>query len=156
MTNLTLLTDNVKDGAKIVAKLEKKGIKTVHTFPSEISLKSKRPTESRRKKLGFWKGDARVKLTTFHSFKRWEGRLLVLNITQAQTPKDWALIYTGLTRLKKHQTGSCLTVVCSEQKLAGFGKYGQRTYHKRKLKTPLLPNEWCSKSTKPNPCHCEA
>ena len=68
MTNLTLLTDNVKDGAKIVAKLEKKGIKTVHTFPSEISLKSKRPTESRRKKLGFWKGDARVKLTTFHSF----------------------------------------------------------------------------------------
>ena len=123
MSDLTLLTDNIDDGAEISKKLEVMGVKTVHTFSSEANTSSQKPREDRRKKLGFWKGDSHVKLTTFHSFKGWEGRLIVLNITHAKTPKDFALIYTGLTRLKKHPLGSCMTVVCSERSLAGFGKH---------------------------------
>jgi hypothetical protein len=119
--DLTLLTDNIDDGIKIAAFLGQRGVKTVHTFADVEAGAQNRPREDRRKKLGFWKGDARVKLTTLHSFKGWEGRLIVLNITHAKTPKDFALIYTGLTRLKKHPLGSCMTVVCSENRLKRFG-----------------------------------
>ncbi len=123
MSDLTLLTDNVVDGLNISKKLEDMGIKTVHTFSSSTGPNFEKPKEDRRKKLGFWKGDSRVKITTFHSFKGWEGRLMVLHITRARTPKEYALVYTGLTRLKKHPLGSCLTVVCSEQYFSGFGKH---------------------------------
>ncbi len=117
MSDLTLLTDNVDDGKSVAAMLAEKGVLSVHTFSENAEAK-----EVRRKKLGFWKGDARVKLTTLHSFKGWEGRLLVINITHAKTQRDLALIYTGLTRLKKHPLGSCLTVVSSARQLRSFGK----------------------------------
>ncbi|KZZ04288.1 hypothetical protein A3744_26225 [Oleiphilus sp. HI0073] len=66
-------------------------------------------------------GDARVKATTLHSFKGWESRLLVIYITESVSPKDLALIYTGLTRLKRSVYGSCLTVVCSATELESYG-----------------------------------
>ena len=119
--DLTLLTDNKDDGASIVQKLMNLGVNVVHTFARPKSGEQRQWNEDRRKKLGFWKGDARIKLTTLHSFKGWEGRLIVLNITHAKSRQDFALIYTGLTRLKRHVLGSCMTVVCSEPTLAEFG-----------------------------------
>jgi hypothetical protein len=43
----------------------------------------------------------------------------------SQRPGDGpvlALFYTGITRLKRHPLGSCLTVVCAEEKLKNFGR----------------------------------
>ena len=112
--DITLLTDDQKEGAAIVNALSGYGIKTVSTFDE-----NKR--ESRRKKMGFWMGDARVKATTLHSFKGWEARLLVVHITRAFSPDALALVYAGLTRLKRSVQGSRLTVICSASELAEFG-----------------------------------
>jgi hypothetical protein len=117
IADLTLLTDSIDHGLKIVSALKEKGVNTVHTFSHKEAGR-----EDRRKKLGFWKGDARVKVTTLHSFKGWESRLLVLCISKVRTQRDLALFYTGITRLKRHPLGSCLTVVCAEEKLKDIGK----------------------------------
>ncbi|MDE0085886.1 MAG: hypothetical protein OXU23_09265, partial [Candidatus Poribacteria bacterium] len=76
---------------------------------------------SRRKKLAFYMGDARIKATTLHSFKGWEGRHLILFVSRISSDKDRALFYTALTRLKKHPNGSMLTVVSSCPELRDFG-----------------------------------
>ncbi|WP_299360191.1 hypothetical protein [uncultured Paracoccus sp.] len=81
-----------------------------------------RGVESKRRKMGFWMGNARVKATTLHSFKGWESRLLVVQITRASSDDSLALVYAGLTRLKRNVRGSHLTVVCSAPELAGFGR----------------------------------
>ena len=63
-----------------------------------------------------------VKATTLHSFKGWETRLLVIYVDAATDPKALALVYAGLTRLKRHTEGSWLTVVCSARELDKFGQ----------------------------------
>ena len=77
---------------------------------------------SRRKKLAFFLGDARIKATTLHSFKGWEGRHLVLYVNRISSVEDCALFYVALTRLKRHPKGSMLTVVTSCPELRDFGK----------------------------------
>lgn len=67
-------------------------------------------------------GDARIKATTLHSFKGWESRLLVVYVTEAEHPESLALIYAGLTRLKRSQDGSWLTVICSAPQLQSYGE----------------------------------
>lgn len=125
--DITLLTDDQKEGAAIVNALSGYGIKTVSTFDE-----NKR--ESRRKKMGFWMGDARVKATTLHSFKGWEARLLVVHITRAFSPDALALVYAGLTRLKRSVQGSRLTVICSAPELAEFGgAWPDHTVHRAPL-----------------------
>jgi hypothetical protein len=47
--------------------------------------------------------------------------LLVVNINYAKTLKDFSLIYTALTRIKKHNLGSFLTVVSSSENLRIYG-----------------------------------
>jgi hypothetical protein len=89
--------------------------KTVHTFAAEEK-------EFRRQKVGFYMGDARIKATTLHSFKGWESRALVIYVSNKTDLKTLALIYTGLTRLKRHEEGSCLTVVSCSEKLLEYGK----------------------------------
>ncbi|KHL24116.1 hypothetical protein PK98_15650 [Croceibacterium mercuriale] len=77
--------------------------------------------EEVRRKMAFWMGDARMKATTFHSFKGWEARLLVVYIADARELESRAAIYAALTRLKRSEQGSHLTVVCSAPELAEFG-----------------------------------
>jgi hypothetical protein len=67
-------------------------------------------------------GDARIKVTTLQVFKGWESRVLVIYVTNKTDLKTLALIYTGLTRLKRHEEGSCLTVVSCSEKLLEYGK----------------------------------
>lgn len=112
ITDITFLTGTQRMGAAVVSALELKGINAVHTYSSDKK-------ESRRKKMGFYMGDARVKATTLHSFKGWESRAIVLFVEDNQ---DYALIYAGLTRLKRHEAGSYLTVVSRASSLAEFGK----------------------------------
>ena len=113
--DICLLTDDQRAGADVVRLLHQKNIQVVTTF-------DERGLESKRRKMGFWMGDARVKATTLHSFKGWESRLLVVHITRAFTDDSRALVYAGLTRLKRSVHGSHLTVVCTAPELATFGK----------------------------------
>lgn len=111
----TFLCGKKQFGLDVVAMLGKFGIRTVHTFDRDEQ-------ESRRQKLGFYMGNARVKATTLHSFKGWESRLLVVYVDDATSIKDLALIYIGLTRLKRSMKGSALTVVSTSEILRSYGE----------------------------------
>ncbi|SLN67170.1 hypothetical protein ROE7235_03710 [Roseibaca ekhonensis] len=113
--DICLLTDDQRAGAEVVRLLREKNINAVTTF-------DERGIESKRNKMGFWMGDAQIKATTLHSFKGWESRLLVVHITRAFTADARALIYAGLTRLKRSVQGSHLTVVCTAPELSEFGR----------------------------------
>ncbi len=113
--DVCLLTDDQRAGADVVRSLNRNNIQVVTTF-------DERGQESKRRKMGFWMGDARVKATALHSFKGWESRLLVVHITRAFTDDSRALIYAGLTRLKRSVDGRHLTVICTAPELAGFGQ----------------------------------
>lgn len=120
IADLVCIVDRESIGRDVVKKLRDMRIKTIHTFgdgdtPEQIEF------DSRRKKLAFYKGDARVKVTTIHSFKGWESRSIVLQISNASSKKDLALAYAGMTRLKRDDRGCYLTVVCSASELRDFG-----------------------------------
>ena len=117
MTDLNVLVDAIANGRRIVDALTQNNIKTATTFGQTGNT-----SEDRRKKLAFWKGRSTVKVATLHSFKGWEARFIVLHLTKAHRPEDFAVIYAGLTRLKRHPEGSFLTVVCSH---SGFEEYGR-------------------------------
>lgn len=115
ITDITFLTGGQIMGSAVVSALESKGVKAVHTYSSDKK-------ESRRRKMGFYMGDARVKATTLHSFKGWESRAIVIFVGEKINNQTRALIYTGITRLKRHGNGSYLTVVSCASALSDFGK----------------------------------
>ena len=78
--------------------------------------------ESRRQKLGFYMGDARVKATTLHSFKGWETRSLVVYTGHVFNESAKALVYISMTRLKRHLKTSLLTIVSAIPEFAEYGK----------------------------------
>ena len=102
-------------GNHVVAALQDCEIASVATFAHDKQ-------ERRREKMAFYMGDARIKATTVHSFKGWETPLLVIHIDATAGAQSLALIYVGLTRLKRRASGSCLTVVCSNIELVDFGR----------------------------------
>lgn len=115
VADITFLCDSQSLGYAVVSLLGRKGIRCVHTFDMDKQ-------ESRRQKVGFYMGDARVKATTLHSFKGWESRTLVVYMGREITPGSSALLYTGLTRLKRHVNGSFLTVISRSSELKEYGK----------------------------------
>ena len=115
ITDITFLSDTKKSGYEVIEEIGKKGVNTVHTFAKDNK-------ESRRQKVGFYMGDSRIKATTLHSFKGWESRAIVIFIGQQVDQKSLALIYTGLTRLKRHTEGSYLTIVSCADELISHGK----------------------------------
>ncbi len=114
VSDVTVLVGSQEAGVEVLSCLGQKRIKCIDTFDSDYY-------RSRRKKLSFFLGDARVKITTTHCFKGWEARAIVVRVDRARNERDLALLYTGLTRLKRHSSGSYLTVVCSDPSLAGYG-----------------------------------
>jgi len=115
MTDVVFLTDNQNAGLEVVNAIEKDGTKVIHTFGEK--------SESRKLKMAFYMGDARIKATTLHSYKGWESRALVILIQQKTLDKrSLALIYAGLTRLKRHTGGSFLTVVSCANDLLEHAK----------------------------------
>lgn len=121
MVDLTLLVDSVKEGQKIANELlsAEKDIKVTTTF---VVKNTGKIYDDRRKKLSFWKGSPKIKISTLQSFKGWEARLILINITSFKFKKQKTLFYTGLTRLKKHPQGSFLTIICADKQLESFGK----------------------------------
>jgi len=112
--DVVFLCDRIADGRKVSRLLRERGIKIAGTYADD-------ERERTRQKRHFFKGDARVKGTTIHSFKGWEGRSLVLGIHAADSDRAKSLVYSGMTRLKAHPRGSYLTVVCAAPELAAFG-----------------------------------
>jgi len=102
-------------GREVVSRLSALGVHVIDTFSSNSQ-------EERRQKRYFFKGDARVKATTIHSFKGWEGRHLIVAAGGAGGQPALSAVYAGLTRLKAHVSGSHLTVVCAAPELESFGK----------------------------------
>lgn len=121
VADLVCIVDREEIGLSIVQELHQKRIGVIHTFGLGDSHRA-RNENSRRKKLAFYKGDARVKITTIQSFKGWESRALVVQISDAGNPKELALAYAGITRLKRDDRGCYLTVVCSAPQLLEFGE----------------------------------
>lgn len=115
MADVTFLCDVKSIGYEVVKKLGMKGIRCVHTYDPDEK-------ESRRQKVGFYMGDARVKATTLHSFKGWEARILVIYLERGTTPQALSLLYTGLTRIKRHTEGSFLTVISKDPQLKSYGE----------------------------------
>ena len=115
IADITFLASDVATGSNVVAGLRELEVATVATFAPDEQ-------ERRREKMAFYMGDARIKATTLHSFKGWEAPLLVVHIDAAADALSFALIYAGLTRLKRRAEGSSLTVVCSAPELLEFGR----------------------------------
>ena len=116
MEDINLIVDDTDEGEKVASLLEKKNIKIVMGFSKEKGY------ADREKKLAFWKGRGEVKISTVHSFKGWEARITVINITKAKTQKDFAIIYTALTRIKKHPEGSILKIITTSEELINFSR----------------------------------
>jgi len=115
--DIVFLCDSIDHGRDVVEELttyDAFRMKVAHTY-------SHNKSEENRLKMAFWLGDARMKATTFHSFKGWETRLLVVYIANFRGPQSRAAIYAALTRLKRSEHGSHLTVVCSASELQEFG-----------------------------------
>jgi hypothetical protein len=102
-------------GRKLTDRLREEGVDVLHTYDKDKHV-------SRRQKRAFFQGDARIKATTLHSFKGWEARHLVVFVESAERAEDRALIYTALTRLRRHTAGSALTVVSCCSELRAYGQ----------------------------------
>lgn len=118
--DLTCIVENELVGLEVVNILKAKGVEAIHTF-GKGDTPLEKYYDSRRKKQAFYRGDARVKVTTLHSFKGWESKVLVVHIGQATSLSSLALAYAGITRLKRDDFGCYLTVVCEADELAPYG-----------------------------------
>ena len=112
--DITFLTNSLTFGKNVSEKLEKYNVKVLHTFGDDNQ-------DTRRRKIGFYMGDARIKATTLHSFKGWESRAIVIYLGHKYDLKSMFLAYTGMTRLKRHLESSFLTIVCAIPELKSYG-----------------------------------
>jgi hypothetical protein len=115
MADITFLAPDNELGSRVVHLLGEKRIRVTHTF-------AKDGKESRRLKLAFFRSEPRIKATTLHSFKGWEAKNLVVAVRQARNQRDLCSLYTALTRVKRHEDGSWLTVVCADPRLREYGR----------------------------------
>jgi len=115
--DITLLVGTHELGLRCVQALEAppRGIKVNHVFGGDHASR-------KRRKMGFWMGDARLKAATVHSFKGWESRTMVVHIGRARTPAERSAAYVSLSRLRRSEKGSFLTVVCSAPQLEAYGR----------------------------------
>lgn len=102
-------------GRNLTDLLTTKSVHVLHTFDQDKQ-------KSRRQKRAFFQGAAWIKATTLHSFKGWEARHLLVFVGSVERPEDRALIYTALTRLRRHEAGSALTVVSCCPELLAYGQ----------------------------------
>ena len=113
----------MKVGGRVASLLEGRRIRVLHTYGEGRT--------NRRQKRAFFQGAAQVKATTLHSFKGWEARNLVVLVDSIERPEERAVVYTAMSRLLRHGSGCCLTVVCSCQELASFGRSHFDDYERR-------------------------
>lgn len=113
MPDITFLSGKSM-GGKLVEMQRSIGVNMLHTFGEDTR-------ESQRQKRAFFQGDPRVKATTIHSFKGWEARHLIVFVESVGRAEDKAALYTALTRLRRHEHGSSLSVVSCCEELRPYG-----------------------------------
>ena len=113
--DIVVLLETHTLGLACVERLEGMGVSPIHVFGQTSALQKKL-------KKAFWMGRESVKAATIHSFKGWEARALVVQIGRAQTAEELGAVYVALSRLRRSQQGSFLTVVCSAPELESYGK----------------------------------
>ena len=117
--DLVCLVESVEVGRQVVKLLRSHRIESIHTFGAGNDAMGIEQ-DSRRKKLAFYKGDARVKVTTVHCYKGLESKAVVLQVSRAKKATELALVYAGLTRMKSDDLGCYLTIVNSTPELRAF------------------------------------
>jgi len=121
-SNILLLTLTNASGLDVIHELEKRKIKTVHTY-----------NNTRQSKTNFNVLNAKVKGTTIHSFKGLESPMIVLQISPIRSDKDGKalksreqqnkVIYTALTRLRMGMNSkSYISVICADKYYENFSK----------------------------------
>ncbi len=115
VADLTFISSRTDLERSVVGQLKDKNVEVRHTFDENRRV-------SQRQKRALYQGAETIKATTIHSYKGWEGKLLVVFIDSVRYPKDRALLYTAMTRLRKDQQQCSLTVVSTCANLKGFGK----------------------------------
>jgi hypothetical protein len=113
--DIVVLLETHERGLACVTRLKKMGVSAIHVFGESSSIQKKQ-------KQAFWMGRESVKAATIHSFKGWEARAMVIQIGRAQTAEELGAVYVALSRLRRSQSGSYLTVVCSAPELESYGK----------------------------------
>jgi hypothetical protein len=114
--DMTVIVPNTKVGKALVDSLHGLNIAVEDTFGTKRN--------SRAKKMSFFKGAPKVKVTTLHSFKGIESRALVIAVPEKPGVRPKAL-YTALTRLRRSEDGkisSMLRVVCASPRYESFGR----------------------------------
>jgi hypothetical protein len=114
-SDITLLVATHEEGLRCVQALASLNIKVRHVFAGDQAA-------SKKLKMAFWMGDARIKAATIHSFKGWEATAMVIHISRATTAGELAADYVALSRLRRSERGSSLTVVCSAPELESYGR----------------------------------
>ncbi|MYG00023.1 hypothetical protein F4212_12960 [Candidatus Poribacteria bacterium] len=104
------LSPTDKFGQEVVREIKQRGGDIYSTFSNQEA------------KLNLEPGRARIVATTVHSFKGWEASHLIVYVNKIDNLKDCALFYTALSRLKKNDNGTVLTVVSSCSELMQFGR----------------------------------
>lgn len=118
-SDITILVQTHEIGINLCQALDKLGFNTINIFSED-------PAESRRKKIFFFKGDARIKVCTVHSFKGWEAKALLVVWDKMYLDKEYALMYTAITRLKSGRN-SILYVASAEPSLVEYSKLWNNT-----------------------------
>jgi hypothetical protein len=113
--DIVVLLETHKRGLDCVERLMEMGVNPTHVFGDTSAVQKKQ-------KQAFWMGRESVKAATIHSFKGWEARALVVQIGRAQTAEELGAVYVALSRLRRSESGSFLTVVCSAPELESYGK----------------------------------
>jgi hypothetical protein len=80
-------------GEQAMAAIEDHGLPVSHLFDASGDVQRRK-----RLKRRFWNGTPGVKGSTFHSFKGWEARAVVVLVTPKFKIEE--LVYVGLTRVK--------------------------------------------------------
>jgi hypothetical protein len=115
-SDVVVLAQTHEDGLEAMAVLERHGTETQHIFARD-------ERERRERKMQFFAHAPGVKGCTVQSFKGWEARAVVLNVSPSQ--RSHQLAYVGLTRVKgdaRHRA-AFVTVVNSDRQLEHFGEY---------------------------------
>ena len=117
VADLTFICSTRVISREVVERLEEKHVHVRHTFAD-----NGRTAQSQKWQL--FQGAPRIKATTIHSYKGWEGKLLVVFVDSIDG-NGGKLLYTAMTRLLKG-TGtsgpSSLTVVSTCTSLQSFAK----------------------------------
>ena len=110
-SDIGVMTGTRASASAVVEALEAKGIRCIHTMSPDHRIE-------RQLKHFFFRGDARVKVTPIQNFKGWEMPRIVV-LLDDPTP---SVAYTALSRLSIGETGSALSVVCSIDAYAEYGR----------------------------------